>query len=70
MNQNWTRRDANELAPNLTAFISHFNRVSNWVQTTVLRHTDVKLRARVITHFIETAKQLVIFSFSFFCFFL
>jgi hypothetical protein len=28
MNQNWTRKNASELAPNLTALISHFNRVS------------------------------------------
>jgi hypothetical protein len=58
MNQNWTRAAAHELAPNLTALISHFNRVSQWVQTTVLRHVDTKLRARIVTHFVEVAKHL------------
>ena len=58
MNQNWTRAEANELAPNLTAVISHFNRVSQWIQTTILRHVDVKLRAKIITHFVEIARYL------------
>lgn len=58
MNQNWTRAAAHELSPNLTTLIAHFNRISQWVQTTILRHIDAKLRARIVTHFIEVAKYL------------
>jgi hypothetical protein len=58
MNQNWTRAAAHELSPNLTTLIAHFNRISQWVQTTILRHIDAKLRARLVTHFVEVAKYL------------
>lgn len=58
MNQNWTRSGAHELSPNLTALISHFNRVSQWVQTTILRHIDAKVRARIVAHFVDVAKHL------------
>jgi hypothetical protein len=58
MNQNWTRAAAHELSPNLTTLIAHFNRISQWVQTTILRHIDAKLRARIVTHFVDVAKYL------------
>jgi hypothetical protein len=58
MNQNWTRAAAHELSPNLTTLIAHFNRISQWVQTTILRHIDAKLRARLVAHFVDVAKYL------------
>ena len=57
MNQNWTRTSSAR-APNLASFISHFNRVSTHVATSILSHIDLKLRARVLGRWVEVAGHL------------
>eukprot|EP01117_Protostelium_nocturnum_P009485 TRINITY_DN3381_c0_g1_i5.p1 TRINITY_DN3381_c0_g1~~TRINITY_DN3381_c0_g1_i5.p1 ORF type:complete len:903 (-),score=300.11 TRINITY_DN3381_c0_g1_i5:54-2762(-) len=42
-------------SPNLTSVTARFNNVSAWVQTEILKGSDVKVRAAALTRFIEIA---------------
>ena len=57
LNQNWTRSNKEEVAPNLTRYIKYFNRFSGFVTTTVLKHKDTKQRVQIISLFVMVAEE-------------
>ena len=57
MNQNWSRINKDELAPNLTRFIKYFNHFSGAVVSSILRHKDTKQRVQAISVFIMVAEE-------------
>mmetsp|Transcript_8048 Transcript_8048/g.24939 ORF Transcript_8048/g.24939 Transcript_8048/m.24939 type:complete len:1183 (+) Transcript_8048:176-3724(+) len=55
LNQNWTKHK--ERAPNLMAFIHHFNQFSHWVALTILQPTIVEERVTVIQTWLAVANS-------------
>ena len=47
-----------ELAPHLSQYITRFNRVSRWVASMILYHTDIKPRRNMVVKFIHVVKKL------------
>eukprot|EP01130_Rhizamoeba_saxonica_P014731 TRINITY_DN6464_c0_g1_i1.p1 TRINITY_DN6464_c0_g1~~TRINITY_DN6464_c0_g1_i1.p1 ORF type:complete len:1172 (+),score=302.35 TRINITY_DN6464_c0_g1_i1:87-3518(+) len=54
----WAEDNAMELAPNLTTFINHTNRISQWIITEILKPSDMHTQVQMITHFIRIAREL------------
>jgi len=50
--QAWQKPDAVVRAPNLMRFISHSNRVSGWVATSIVCQPKVRLRRKVMANMI------------------
>jgi hypothetical protein len=46
------------VAPNLSAFIAHFNRIGNWIASTVIEAPDEKKRVVTIEFWIKVAEKL------------
>lgn len=42
----FTKKDKDELCPNINAMIRHVNRVGDWAKTLILMHDDTKKRAQ------------------------
>ena len=57
LGQGWTKRDKALRSPNIMRVIERFNRVSMWVQTTVLAERDRIGRALVIRRLIHVATE-------------
>eukprot|EP00298_Acanthocystis_sp_HF-20_P015741 c21246_g1_i1.p1 GENE.c21246_g1_i1~~c21246_g1_i1.p1 ORF type:complete len:757 (-),score=233.91 c21246_g1_i1:71-2341(-) len=55
--KNWTDARLHDEAPNIKRIIDHFNTVSYWVQTAILLEETPKMRADVISKFIQIAKH-------------
>jgi hypothetical protein len=51
----WMKGDKQTRAPNLTAMISCYNMVSNWVVETILQYKDINERYKVLCRFISLA---------------
>lgn len=49
----WERKDKEVVAPNLTAFILHFNRIGNWIAHSVIECPDEKKRIATIEYWIK-----------------
>lgn len=56
LNQNWSRAHKATLAPNILAMINQFNKVSQWVQITILKEKEVKIRSKAYEKFIKIAE--------------
>eukprot|EP00002_Diphylleia_rotans_P019141 TRINITY_DN3704_c0_g1_i3.p1 TRINITY_DN3704_c0_g1~~TRINITY_DN3704_c0_g1_i3.p1 ORF type:complete len:974 (+),score=196.84 TRINITY_DN3704_c0_g1_i3:59-2980(+) len=58
LNQKWSKPKLKHKAPHVLRMISRFNAVSQFVATTLLMASKLKLRTRVYTRFIEIASAL------------
>lgn len=54
----WAQEQCEERSPNLTQFTEHFNKMSYWARSQILRQEDAKDRERYLTKFIKIMKQL------------
>lgn len=59
LGQSWKKKNKYEIAKNICALIDQFNRMSKWVQATILLATNVKKRGRLIKKFIKIANELL-----------
>jgi len=55
----WRKSNKDELAPNVIAFISWFNRTTNWIITEIVTALTVKQRAKIIERFIEIGEYSI-----------
>ena len=60
LSQSWKKKNKHELAPNILGLIDHFNKISKWVQATILLATNVKKRGRLIKKMIKIASELLL----------
>jgi hypothetical protein len=58
LGKGWESKNKDVIAPNLSAFINHFNRMGNWVAATVVEAPDDKKRSQVIEYWIKVADKL------------
>eukprot|EP00056_Hartaetosiga_gracilis_P003208 m.60965 g.60965 ORF g.60965 m.60965 type:complete len:1082 (+) comp11369_c0_seq2:121-3366(+) len=49
----WTRDDRDAKAPNVMAFMHHFNHISNWVRRSVMEMENLEERTLVLLYFLE-----------------
>jgi son of sevenless len=56
---NFSRKNKEELAPNITTMIKWFNKLSNWIGTEIVNVADIDERARVVSKFIEIGTCLI-----------
>lgn len=56
LGQSFAKKDRETRAPNITAMISRFFMVSDWVATEIVKQDDFKERVKVLQHFIQTAE--------------
>lgn len=54
----WTKKDAVRRSPNVVQFIKNFNKIGQWVTTTVLFQSDPSQRRKVLKHFLSIASDL------------
>jgi len=59
LGQAWTKEDKEIRAPNIMALTRHFNTVSSWVSTEIVREEKVMQRVKLIKKFIDIAKCLM-----------
>ncbi|KAJ6243191.1 guanine nucleotide exchange factor [Anaeramoeba flamelloides] len=58
LNQAWTRKNKEELAPNITKFTQSFNLFSNWMANEILSHDKLKNRVNCLGKFIKIGYHL------------
>uniref|UniRef100_A0A6B2LFK3 Ras-GEF domain-containing protein n=1 Tax=Arcella intermedia TaxID=1963864 RepID=A0A6B2LFK3_9EUKA len=51
---NWTKKEAEDLSPNVLVIVRHFNKMTSWVSTEILRKKSS--RTQVIKKFIQIAQ--------------
>jgi len=56
-NQSWTKKNKEQLSPNIIAMIKRFNRVSGWVATEIVKTDKLKDRIAVLGKFIEIGER-------------
>ena len=61
LGQNWMSKKKEELAPNILAMISHFNYISNWISSEVVKCADLRERTLILKHAIEIAEVPFLF---------
>lgn len=54
----WARAQCEERSPNLTQFTEHFNKMSYWARSQILRQEDAKDREKYASKFIKIMKHL------------
>ncbi|CAN7993896.1 unnamed protein product, partial [Ixodes hexagonus] len=54
----WAKEQNEESSPNLTKFTEHFNKMSYWARSCILKQNDAKDRERVVVKFIKIMKHL------------
>merc|ERR1719384_936666 len=59
LNQAWKKKNKYEIATNICALIDQFNKMSKWVQATILLAKNVKQRGRLIKKFIKISNELL-----------
>ncbi|XP_038640833.1 ras-specific guanine nucleotide-releasing factor RalGPS2-like isoform X3 [Scyliorhinus canicula] len=52
----WNKREKRTLAPNVVAFSQRFNKISFWVSREIVTKQNLKIRVKVLGHFIKIAK--------------
>lgn len=57
----WAKRNASDIAPNLTELINLSNRISNWIVTEILKTKTYEDMAELITKFIKVAQHCMSF---------
>ena len=55
----WSKKNCEQNAPNLVRLIERFNKVSQWIQTSIVRVRDLKKRTAVLARFIHIAQVRV-----------
>ncbi|KAJ3424243.1 guanine nucleotide exchange factor [Anaeramoeba flamelloides] len=58
LNQAWTKKNKEELAPNITNFTRSFNLFSNWMANEILSHDKLKNRVNCLGKFIKIGYHL------------
>jgi len=53
----WSKKNCEQNAPNLVRLIERFNKVSQWIQTSIVRVRDLKKRTAVLARFIHIAQE-------------
>jgi len=56
--QRWSKRDKNTLAPGIVAFTTHFNRVGGWVVWQVVSEKQLERRAAILRRLVVIAMHL------------
>jgi len=56
LNNAWSK--TNSHAPNILALVNLFNKVSQWVVTTILSEPDLAMRTKILDHFVQLALRL------------
>ncbi|XP_055712987.1 guanine nucleotide-releasing factor 2 isoform X3 [Phlebotomus papatasi] len=54
----WAQEQCEERSPNLTRFTEHFNKMSYWARSQILKQEDAKERERYVIKFIKIMKHL------------
>lgn len=54
----WAQEQCEERSPNLTQFTEHFNKMSYWARSQILRQEDAKDREKYVSKFIKIMKHL------------
>lgn len=54
----WAKEQNEDSSPNLTKFTEHFNKMSYWARSCILKQCDAKDRERVVVKFIKIMKHL------------
>ncbi|XP_070501755.1 guanine nucleotide-releasing factor 2 isoform X2 [Chironomus tepperi] len=54
----WSQQQCEEKSPNLTLFTAHFNKLSFWARTQILKQQDAKDREKYVMKFIKIMKHL------------
>ncbi|KAL7052343.1 hypothetical protein ACKWTF_004846 [Chironomus riparius] len=54
----WSQQQCEEKSPNLTLFTAHFNKLSFWARTQILKQQDAKEREKYVMKFIKIMKHL------------
>lgn len=54
----WAKEQNEDSSPNLTKFTEHFNKMSYWARSSILKQCDAKDRERVVVKFIKIMKHL------------
>lgn len=49
----WTKKNKEELCPNLLKMIQNFNAVSKWIAATIVKETVLKKRVTILSHIME-----------------
>ena len=59
LGQSWKKKNKYIIAKNICALIDQFNKMSKWVQCTILLAKNVKQRGRLIKKFIKVSNELL-----------
>lgn len=59
LGKGWESKKKDAVAPNLSAFIAHFNRVSSWVATTVIEAASDSQRTSIVEFWIGVSDALL-----------
>ncbi|KAG5675645.1 hypothetical protein PVAND_005533 [Polypedilum vanderplanki] len=54
----WSQQQIEAMSPNLTLFTAHFNKLSFWARTQILKQQDAKDREKYVSKFIKIMKHL------------
>lgn len=68
LGKGWSKPERNVTSPNVVALTTHFNSISMWVATSIVKEEGVKERALLIKKFIKIALvNFFVFAFFVFC---
>ena len=56
LSQNWNTKQKERLAPNILKCISHFGKISSWVNSEILKCTELSKRTETLKLFIDIAE--------------
>lgn len=54
----WAQEQCEERSPNLTRFTEHFNKMSYWARTQILKQEDARDREKYVIKFIKIMRHL------------
>lgn len=62
LNQNWTKSERKQKAPNIYSMIQRSNLVGKWVASEIIFQKEIKTRVYVIKKFIKVAEVIIAMS--------